>query len=127
MVTNTQRNLIIGLVAAGAIFVCLFGARTLRALREFRDHRPPPVFSEVSKEPETDVERIRDWMTIPFIAKMYRVPPSVLYKALDILPRGNQEKSLRQLNEEFFRGSPGVVETKVKAAVLENLPPRSEP
>ena len=122
MTRNTQRALILTLVAAGAIIVGLFGLRTFRVWRELKEHRPPPGFPEVSDRVETDVELIRDWMTIPFIAKMYHVPPPVLYKALEISPRGNRDKSLRQLNEEYFPGAPGVVEAKIKAAVLENLP-----
>lgn len=120
---NKQRTLILVLVAAGAIIVGLFGLRTFRVWRELREHRPPPGFPEVSDQIETDVELIRDWMTIPFIARLYGVPPTVLYKALDISPPGNQDKSLTQLNEEYFPGTPGIVETKIKATVLENLPP----
>jgi hypothetical protein len=122
MLTDRQRTLILILVAAGAIVVGLFGLRTFRVWRELKEHRPPPGFPVMSDRTETDVELIRDWMTIPFIAKMYHVPPPVLYKALDISPRGNQEKSLTQLNEEYFPGVPGMVEAKIKAAVLENLP-----
>jgi hypothetical protein len=61
-------------------------------------------------------------MTIPFIAKMYHVPPPLLYEALGISARGNQDKSLTQLNEEYFPGFSGIVETRIKAAVQENLP-----
>jgi hypothetical protein len=123
MLTDRQRTLILMIVAAGVIVVGLFGLRTLRVWRELREHRPPPGFPVVSDYTETDVELIRDWMTIPFIAKMYHVPPPVLYKALDISPKGNQDKSLTQLNEEYFPGIPGIVEAKVKAALLENIPP----
>jgi hypothetical protein len=78
---------------------------------------------EQSQDAETDVELIRDWMTIPFIANMYRVPPPVLFKALQI-PRGqsNEEKSLRQINEEYFPEQPNLVITLVKATVQANLP-----
>ena len=122
MLTDKQRTLILGLVVAGLIIVGLFGLRTLRIWRELREHRPPPGFPEVSENIETDVELIRDWMTIPFIAKMYQVPPPVLYKALGISARGNQDKSLTQLNEEYFPGVPGIVEARIKAAVQQNLP-----
>ncbi|HEX5808088.1 MAG TPA: hypothetical protein VFY25_05440 [Anaerolineales bacterium] len=123
MATKTQRTLVLILVAVGAIIVGLYGLRTFRIWRELKEHAAPPGFPEMSEPIETDVELIRDWMTIPFIAKLYRVPPPVLYRALGISPRGNQDKSLTQLNEEYFPGAPGVVETKIKAAVLENLPP----
>ncbi len=62
-------------------------------------------------------------MTVPFIARTYRVPAAVLFEALEISPRGNEEKSLTQLNEQYFPGVPGLVEAKIKVAVLENLPP----
>jgi hypothetical protein len=122
MLTDKQRALILGLVAAGLIIVGFFGLRTLRIWRELREHGPPPGFPEVSENIETDVDLIRDWMTIPFIAKMYHVPAPVLYRSLEISARDNQEKSLTQLNEEYFPGVPGIVEAKIKAAVQENLP-----
>ena len=123
MATKTQRTLVLLLVAAGVLIVGLFGLRTFRIWRELREHGAPPGFPEMYESKESDVELIRDWMTIPFIAKLYRVPPPMLYKALGISPRGNQDKSLTQINEEYFPGAPGIVETKIKAAVLENLPP----
>ena len=123
MTPQRLRTLILSLVALGAVIAFLFGLRTLRVLKQFREHPPPRDVLEVSVPPEEDVELIRDWMTIPFIAKMYHVPPPVLYKALGISPRGNQDKSLTQLNEEYFPGSPGIVEAKIKEAVLESLAP----
>ena len=122
------RFLVLGLIVVGLIIVALFGLRALNAFREFRGNRPIPadVFMETQSE-EADVGQIRDWMTVPFIAKMYHLPPPVLYQALDIPRRGNDEKSLTQLNSEFFPEAPGIVEIKIKEAVLENfsreLPP----
>ena len=121
MTPNKQRALVTSLIIFGVLAVGFFGLRTLYAFREFRGHRPPPPSK--SEQPETDVELIRDWMTIPFIAKMYQVPPPVLYKALDLSPHGNQDKSLKQLNDEYFPGVPGFVETTLRAVVLENLHP----
>ena len=117
------RVLIFTLIFVGIVIAGLFGWRALHAFREFRGHRPPPAFSADSQQVESDVELIRDWMTIPFIARMYQVPRPVLYKALDISPQGNQDKSLEQLNEEYFPEAPGIVETKIKAALLENIQP----
>jgi hypothetical protein len=123
MGTKTQHTLVLFLVAAGAIIVGLFGLRTMRIWRDLREHAAPPVLPDVSEPLETDVELIRDWMTIPFIAKLYHVPAPVLYRELGIPPRGNEDKSLTQLNEEYFPEAPGMVEAHIKAAVLENLPP----
>jgi len=114
-----QRTLVIGLIIIGLIIVGFFGLRTARAFREFRGHRPPPPFA--TEHVETDVSLIRDWMTIPFISRMYQVPPNVLFDALEIPPHKNREKSLKQLNEEYFPQAEGIVLEKIKAAVLAEL------
>lgn len=110
-----QRNFVNGLIILGLMFVIFFGLRTARAFREFRDHRPPPPFA--TKPIETDVNLIRDWMTIPFISKMYHVKPHILFEALEIPEQENREKSLRQLNEEYYPQAEGIVLEKVKATV----------
>jgi len=61
-------------------------------------------------------------MTIPFISRMYQVPPPVLFDALNIPEQGNKGKSLRQLNTEFYPQENGVVLEKIKAAVSANQP-----
>jgi len=121
MTPNNQRALVTSLIVFGILAVGFFGLRTLHAFREFRGHRPPPPFK--TEQPETDVQLIRDWMTVPFIGKMYHVPPTVIFNALDIPTKKNQDKSLKQLNEEYYPEANGFVETTVQAAVLANLPP----
>lgn len=123
-VNQRQRNFVTGLIILGLMFVIFFGLRTARAFRQFRDHRPPPPFA--SEHIETDVELIRDWMTIPFISKMYDVKPHLLFEILEIPEQENREKSLRQLNEEYYPQTEGIVLEKVKAAVqaeIANRPP----
>jgi hypothetical protein len=118
-----QRALVTILIGLGVIFIGIFGLRTAFAIREFRQHRPPHPHFE-TEQPVTDVELIRDWMTLPFIGRTYHVPPPIIFQALGI-PKNktNEEKSLKQLNEEFFPNTPGVVLKSVKAAVQANLPP----
>jgi hypothetical protein len=116
-----QRSLVTGLIIIGLIIVVFFGLRTARAFREFRDHRPPRPFA--TEHFETNVELIRDWMTIPFISKMYHVRAHILFDAVGIPEQGNRDKSLRQLNEEYFPEAQGIVEAKIKAALLENFSP----
>jgi len=101
-----------------------FGLRAFHAFREFRRHGPPPPLRAVFTEQpmETDVELIRDWMTIPYLAMTYHVHPKILFDALGINPRDNDEKSLAQLNNEFFPDKPGIVIEVVKAAILANHP-----
>jgi hypothetical protein len=116
-----QRALVISLILIGLIIVGFFGLRTARAFRRFGGHPPPPPFA--SEHVETDVSLIRDWMTIPFIANMYHVPPRVIFKALDIPEHKNKEKNLKQLNDEYYPEAEGIVLEKVKAAVRANQPP----
>ncbi len=114
-----QRAFVIGLILVGLILVAVFGWRTVRAFREFRGHRPPPPFA--GEPAETDVSLIRDWMTIPYISRMYHVPPPILFEALEIPEHRNGEKSLKQLNEEYYPEAGGIVLEKVKAAILAAL------
>lgn len=120
------RLLIILLIIAGILLAAFFGMRALRAFGEFRRHGPPPFPPPAeafeSEAAETDVELIRDWMTVPYIAKTYHIHPRVLFEALNVPPKGNEEKSLLQLNEEFFPQTPGVVLELVKAVIRANQP-----
>jgi hypothetical protein len=120
-----QRILVISLIILGLIIVVFFGLRTVRAFRQFGGHHPPPPPPFAPEQIETDVSLIRDWMTIPFIAKMYHIPPPVIFKALDIPQHKNRntEKSLKQLNDEYYPEAEGIVLEKVKAAILANQPP----
>lgn len=122
-VNSKQRALVIGLIFIGLVLAVFFGLRTFRAFRQFRGHRPPPPPPFGTQQVETDVNMIRDWMTIPFISQMYQVPPNVLFEALGIRGHRNQEKSLKQLNDEYYPQAEGVVLKKIKAAVLANQPP----
>ena len=129
MTTSRQRLLIIGLIAIGIVFIAFFGLRFLRAFRDIREYRPPSLPPAGADTPETDVELIREWMTIGFVSHTYQTPPNLLYEALDISPKGNEDKSLAQLNEEYFPDMPGYVLATVKAAILANqsLPTKLAP
>ena len=127
MTTDRQRTLILMLILVGVLFVVFFGLRFFHALREFRGHRPPHFPPPGAAPTETDVELIRDWMTIPYISITYGLPPNLLYETLDLPPKGNQEKSLRQLNDEYFPQEPGMVIEKVKTAIRANQPPPTAP
>ena len=123
MTASRQRVLIASLILIGIVIVGFFGLRTLHAFREFRGHRPPPPFAPDASQIETDVELIRDWMTIPFISRMYQVPPNVFLDELKIPPDGNRDKSLKELNDEYYPKADGFVLEKVKASILANQPP----
>lgn len=120
MPPKVQRALVLGLIFAGVLLAVFFGLRAVFAFREFRRHGPPPLPPLQAMQegsPETNVELIRDWMTVPYISQTYQVHPRVIFEAVGISPRGNEGKSLAQLNEEFFPQSPGLVIELVKAVI----------
>ena len=124
MTPSRQRTMVILLIGVGVLIVGIFGLRTVRAFREFGGHRPPPFAPAAdAQDAETDVELIRDWMTIGFISHTYRTHPRMLYEALGISPKDNEDKSLKQLNDEYFPDQPDHVIAVVKAAIQANLPP----
>jgi hypothetical protein len=112
---NKQRALVIGLTILGFLFILFFGLRAFHAFRKFGGPPPPP---RAHGEVETDVEQIRDWMTIPFISRMYGVSDDILFKAIGISREGNRKKNLKELNEEYFPEADGLVIELVKAAIL---------
>ncbi len=131
MTPRKQRALIIGLISVGLLLVGFFGIRSLLSLREFRGHLPhfpPPPAVQAGQEIETDVELIREWMTIGFLSHTYQVPTNLLYDALKIPPRGNEMKSLEELNNEYFPDQPGYVLEIVKTTIqLHNAGSTSTP
>lgn len=127
MAPARQRRIILGLILIGFMIAGFFGLRALFALKEFRRHGGPPPLAEVierlpEEAEETDVELIRDWMTVPYIGKTYHVHPKTLFDALGISPQENEEKSLLQLNEEYFPDAPGIVIELIKATVRAHQP-----
>jgi hypothetical protein len=113
-----QRALVIGLIILGILFTIFFGMRAVHAYKKFNGHRPPPP-----GKVETDVELIRDWMTISFISKMYRVPERDIFDALKISPLGNHDKSLKDLNRKYYPNADGFVLDTVKTTILAHQPP----
>lgn len=113
-----QRALTIGLILLGILLTLFFGMRAIHAFRKFNGHRPPPPH-----EVETDVELIRDWMTISSISQTYRVPEKTLFDALEISPQGNHDKSLKQLNQDYYPETEKFVLALVKSTILAHQPP----
>lgn len=116
-----QRVLVSALIIFGVWLAAFFGLRTLHAYREVREHRPPPPPFR-TEQPETNVDLIEDWMTIPFIGRMYQVHPAILFEALDIPGDANKEKSLKQINDKYFPNTPGAVLELIKTTVQASLP-----
>ena len=113
-----QRALVIGVIIIGILFTAFFGMRAVHAFRKFNGHRPPPP-----GKVETDVELIRDWMTIPFVSRMYHVPDEIIFDALGIPPKNNRDKNLKELNQEYYSTTNDYVLDMVKTTILAHQPP----
>ena len=127
MTPTKQRLLVIGVIVIGLVLVGFFGMRVFHAFGKFKGHRPPHFPPLGAGPAQTDVSLIRDWMTIGFVSQSYRTPPRQLYEALHIRPNGNENKSLKQLNDEYFPNQSGFVLETVKAAILADQPPTPIP
>lgn len=84
--------------------------------------RPPPLKGEP----------IRGWMTINYVAHSYRVPPPVLYRALDLPPAPPDRRPLRNIARVQGRTMDEVRElllaaiVEARAAQPPALPPKKE-
>ena len=107
-----QRNLVTGLIILGLLFIIFLGCGRHGRSGNFANTALLTPFA--TKSIETDVNLIRDWMTVPFISKMYRVRPHILFEALEIPEQENREKSLRQLNDEYYPQAGGLSWKRLK-------------
>jgi hypothetical protein len=99
-------GLLVALAVAGIAVAGVFAYR----LHERQQRRPPPP------PRQTDVSLIAGWMTVPYVARRYRVPPEEIFSALNIPAEGNERRSLNDLAAADNRSSEEVVAT-VQAAV----------
>lgn len=107
--SRKERILIIGLIVLGIILVVFFGLRAVRSYIRIQQTGLQPGV--------TDVEAIRGWMTIPYIAVAYGVPEEYIFEQIGIPQEGNQNKSLGRLNREYAYGERARILTAVKEAI----------
>jgi hypothetical protein len=93
---------VVGIVVAGSFAYRLYQRRG----------RPPPP------PRQTDVSLIAGWMTVPYISRVYRVPPDEIFRALGIPPQGNERRSLGEIASANGR-SPGELVAAVQAIVAD--------
>ena len=93
--SSSRRVLTIALVLIGLGLVGFFGLRAYRAYTRFQPDAPATSLR--------DVEAIRGWMTLPYIARAYGVPEDALFEALTIPKAGNAHLSVKQLVAKYDR------------------------
>jgi hypothetical protein len=83
-----RRWLILIAFLLAASFAGLFAARTVRHALYWSRHRD---------------EAIRPWMSVTYVGRSYRVPPPVLYRAINLEPRPRDRRPLRDIALEQNR------------------------
>lgn len=107
--SRNERRLFIVIIILGIFLVLFFGFRTVRSyIRLQRMGLTPGT---------TDVEAIRGWMTVPYIAAAYGIPEEYIFQQIGISAEENQKKSLSQLNRQYAFGEKGVIVNAVKIAI----------
>jgi hypothetical protein len=82
----------------------LFSVRTVRRAIYRRMHRD---------------EVIRPWMSLPYVAHSYRLPPRILYDALKISHPPRDRRPIRQIAKEQNRSVEDVINTLQGAIAIE--------
>lgn len=113
--TKKQKILTAVFIAVGAAAMIFFGMRAARSIMKMRGNdsfgKPPPA-------KQGDVSLIRDWMTIPYVAHAYDVPPDALFKSLGLeKDKAYGKKSLKELNDELYPAQDGIILAHVQAAI----------
>lgn len=107
--TNKNSKYLIILILVGLMLVLFFGFRMTKSFLQIR---------LTGLKPNTqDAELVKGWMTIPYIAKMYGVPPEVFYQQLNIPEEENDKRSLAEINQKLFLGKQGFVLEQVKEII----------
>jgi hypothetical protein len=111
--------LAIVLVLVGLGLVIFFGLRSYRSFQAMQYIRDEGLDTGTA-----DVDAIRGWMTIRFVAVAYGVPQEYIFAELDIpFDRRNSNDTLGHLNQEYDfgrpaeRGEPPILD-KVQEAIL---------
>ncbi len=109
--SRREKILTTGLMVVGIILIIFFGFRAVRSFLRIQF---------TSLEPGvTDVELIRGWMTIPYIAAAYDVPEEYIFEQIGIPQEGNQDKGLYRLNRDYFEGEPGAILKVIQEAITQ--------
>ena len=98
------------LAAFGLVLLAtgLFSVRAVRRAVYWRLHRDEPV---------------RPWMSVPYVAHSYRVPPQVLYEALGIPHPPHDRRPIKEIAEEQSRSVDEVIATLQSAIARERVSP----
>ncbi|MCX6022055.1 MAG: hypothetical protein NTZ05_10065 [Chloroflexi bacterium] len=101
-IPTLRRAAILLVLVIAAIGLALMVRSGFRLYHRFNG--PPPPGPR-----QTEVSQIQGWMTPPYIARRYRVPPDELFGALGVTPAQHRNSSLNEIAAETGRTSDAVV------------------
>jgi hypothetical protein len=109
-----QKWIVMAALALVVLATGIFAVRTVRRAMYWHAHHD---------------EVIRPWMSIPYVAHSYRVPPHVLYQALGISPQLHDRRPLKQIAREQNRSVDEVISVLNDAITRERAyhPPGAPP
>jgi hypothetical protein len=100
------------IIVLGLGLTLVFGLRVLNSFHRMpRGGQREPVI--------TDVSLIRDWMTIPYIARAYAVPGPLLFDRLQLDPKENDRRSLAEIAAERNPDHPEQLIADISAIILD--------
>ncbi len=108
--SRKEKILITILIVAGVVLIAFFGMRAIRSYMRLQQTG--------LSENATDVEAIRGWMTLPYIARAYNVPEEILFESLDIPKAGNEKQSIMQLARKYH-SKPSDIRATLQAVILQ--------
>jgi hypothetical protein len=85
-VPRIRRLLAWAAIVAGIVLVAVFGVRGWQQYQ----------FAQRVASGQIQVESLRGWMTLPYVARLYGVPERRLRDALGVAASGGDERSLRE-------------------------------
>jgi hypothetical protein len=105
-----QWLLIAGLLLSVAL-TGLFAFRSIRHAIYWHRHRDEPI---------------KGWMTVHYVARSYRVPPHVLYRAIGLPPRPPDKRPLREIARAQHRPLSELI-AQLEEAIVRARPPNPPP
>jgi hypothetical protein len=112
-VLSTPLILIAVLILVGLGLMLFFGGRAYRDYRRLQQQGLSPGV--------TDVEAIRGWMTLPYVAHAYGVPEAALFEELGVPQAANEKLSIKQLADKYGR-EPTEVRVAIQQVILRYQP-----
>lgn len=102
-----KKALAIGLLSIGLILTGVYGVRAVKTYLIIRN-------AENSVENPVVLKR---WMTIPYLSKTYRIPEAYLYKTLNVPVEGNDNRNLRYIRKNYYKGDLKTMLVTVQTAI----------